>query len=146
MLYLGSDHRGYKLLQNLQDFLRSNKIPFACLTPHFSKDDDYPKVAEAVARAVLKKKGRGVVICGSGGGVMVAANKIKGIRCGLGFATAQVKNMTSDDGLNILALSADFTKPALARDLVRVFIRAKTSLAERHRRRLQEISALEKGN
>jgi len=131
-------------MQILAVFLKDNKVPFACLTPRFVKDDDYPAVADIVAKAVVKKKGKGIVVCGSGGGVSVAANKIKGVRCGLGFATAQVKAMTSDDGLNMLALSADFTKIAMAKDLTRVFIKAKTSLAERHRRRLQEIAVLEK--
>ncbi len=144
MLYLGADHRGFKLMTELIAFFKANRWPFVCLTPDFKKNDDYPTVAEIVARTVVKKKGRGLLVCGSGGGMTVAANKINGVRCGLGFATAQVKAMASDDGLNILAVAADYTKPALAKDLARVFIKAKGSLAERHRRRLAAVTALEK--
>jgi RpiB/LacA/LacB family sugar-phosphate isomerase len=114
------------------------------LGTHSSDPVDYPDVAVAVARAVLSDVGkRGVLICGSGVGASVAANKVPGIRAGLCHDTYSAHQGVEHDDMNVLVLGARVIGIELARELVRAFLEARFTHEERHERRLGKIRALE---
>ena len=106
---------------------------------------DYPDFAEAVGRAVLDGTAeRGVLICGSGVGASVSANKLPGIRAGLCHDTYSARQGVEHDDMNVLVLGARIIGVELARELVRHFLSAKFTAEERHRRRVEKIGALER--
>lgn len=114
------------------------------LGTHSSDPVDYPDYAAAVARAVLDGRAdRGVIVCGSGAGACIAANKLNGIRAGLAHDTYTAHQMVEHDDANVLCLGSRVIGRALAEDLVRVFIEARFSRDDRHVRRLDKIKALE---
>jgi len=105
---------------------------------------DYPDYARAVAQAVLQGRAeRAVLICGSGAGACVAANKFRGIRAATCHDSFSARQSVEDDDVNVLCLGARVIGPELAADLVRDYVNARFSGAERHRRRLGEIAAFE---
>jgi ribose 5-phosphate isomerase B len=107
--------------------------------------DDYPDYAERVSRAILDGRAeRAVLICGSGVGASVAANKFPGIRAALCHDTFSAHQGVEDDSMNVLCLGARVVGPSLAEELVAAFLRARFSEAERHARRLAKILAFEK--
>jgi ribose 5-phosphate isomerase B len=146
MIYLGSDHRGFELKGKIKNWLTEWGYDFEDLGPYiYNKDDDYPDAAKTVAERVLAQKGnKGVLICGSGIGIIVAANKVKGIRAGSISTEAQVRASVNDEDLNIIGLSADYTEEDVAREIVRAFIETKFSEAERHVRRVKKLAEMEK--
>ena len=106
--------------------------------------DDYPDYARAVAQAVLEGRAeRAVLLCGSGAGACVAANKFKGIRAATCHDSFSARQCVEDDNVNVLCLGARVIGPELAVDLVRDYVNARFSGAERHRRRLGKIAAFE---
>lgn len=108
--------------------------------------DDYPDRAEAVARAVVEGRAeRGIVVCGSGAGAAIAANKIRGVRSCMCHDSFSARQGVEDDGMNVLSLGARVIGEELAAELIRDFLGARFSGAERHRRRLGKIEALEWG-
>lgn len=147
MIFIASDHRGFKLKNQLIEFLKLTGREISDLVPfEFDENDDYTDYAAAVAEKVTADPtGRGIVICGSGVGVAVAANKIRGARAGTIFSPEQAEQAVNDDNLNVLALSADFTPMAEAEKIVMAFLNAKFSDDERYRRRIQKIKDLENG-
>jgi len=105
---------------------------------------DYPDYARAVAEAVLEGRAeRAVLICGSGAGASVAANKFRGIRAATCHDSFSARQSVEDDDVNVLCLGARVIGPELAADLVRDYVNARFSGAERHRRRLGKIAAFE---
>ena len=105
---------------------------------------DYPDYARAVAQAVLEGRAeRAILICGSGAGASVAANKFRGIRAATCHDSFSARQCVEDDDVNVLCLGARVIGPELAADLVRDYVNARFSGAERHRRRLGEIAAFE---
>ena len=109
-----------------------------------STPDDYPDRAAALAREIVEGRcERGILICGSGVGASVAANKIKGIRAGLAHDTYSAHQGVEHDDMNVLCLGARVVGQALALELVRAFVGARFSGEERHRRRLEKIIGLE---
>jgi ribose 5-phosphate isomerase B len=105
---------------------------------------DYPDYAHAVATAILSGRAeRAVLICGSGAGACVAANKFRGIRAATCHDTFSARQCVEDDDVNILCLGARVIGPQLALELVRTYIQARFSGAERHRRRVAKIAAFE---
>lgn len=149
-VYVGADHRGFTLAEELLVWLMENNVAVVNVGP--SKripTDDYVDYAQDVAKRVAQVIGfghddtRGIVVCGSGVGVDITANKIKGIRCGLGFSVEQVKNARADDDINILALASDFVNEAQAKEIVKAFLETPFSREERHKRRIEKISKLE---
>lgn len=164
MLYLGADHRGFKLKEKLKEWLTSKKIKFKDLGAlKFDPGDDYPDIAKKVAEKVVlfrhpeqgirqpaerlvegssdlaKSVNKGVLICGSGGGVCIAANKIKGVRAGIGFRPQQVRKMVEDDDLNILCLASDYTTKFKAFQLTKIFLNSKFAKKKRFLRRIKKI-------
>ena len=149
-VYLGADHRGFKLAEELFVWFAENNIAVVNAGPsEYNPHDDYVDYAAEVAKRVSQVVGyghedtRGIVICGSGVGVDIAANKIKGVRCGLGFSVEQVLSARKDDDINILALAADFIDEKQAKEIVKVFLETPFSGEERHKRRIEKIKKLE---
>jgi ribose 5-phosphate isomerase B len=141
---LGSDHAGFELKQALASYLRELGHEITDEGTYSSAPVDYPDYAEAVGRAVLSGHAeRGVLICGSGVGACVAANKLRGIRAGLCHDTYSAHQGVEHDDMNVLVLGSRVIGAELAKDLVRTYVSATFSGAERHRRRLTKILALE---
>ena len=142
---LGADHRGFALKNELLGWLQQDyeiqDLGARTLVP----DDDYPDVAAAVARAVtLKTVQRGIIVCGSGVGACIAANKIPGIRACLCHDTYSAHQGVEHDDMNILCLGTDVVGFELARELINTFLKASFIGEERHQRRLKKILNIER--
>lgn len=143
-LALGSDHAGYELKQVLVEFLRSAGHEVLDVGTCSTAAVDYPDFAEAVAAAVLDGRSeRGVLICGSGVGVSVAANKIPGIRAAVCHDGYSAHQGVEHDDMNVLVLGSRVIGLELAKDLVSNYLRAQFTHEERHMRRLAKVKAIE---
>jgi ribose 5-phosphate isomerase B len=141
---IGSDHAGFQLKNAMGDVLRSMGNDVLDVGAFNENPSDYPDFAEAVGRAVLDGKAeRGVLICGSGVGASVAANKLPGIRAGMCHDTYSAHQGVEHDNINVQVLGSRVIGVALAHDLVKTFMGAKFSNEERHVRRLGKVKALE---
>jgi ribose 5-phosphate isomerase B len=142
---LGTDHGGYQLKTAMAATIeRAGHEVLDCGAAALDSDDDYPVFAERVALAVTSGRAdRGLVLCGSGVGASVAANKIHGVRAALCHDTFSAHQGVEDDDMNVLCIGARVVGASLAAELVEAFLRAKFSGAERHRRRLEMVRALE---
>jgi ribose 5-phosphate isomerase B len=141
---IGSDHAGFQLKNAMGDLLRSMGNEVLDIGAFNENPSDYPDFAEAVDLAILDGKAeRGVLICGSGVGASVAANKLPGIRAGMCHDTYSAHQGVEHDNINVLVLGSRVVGIALAQDLVRTFMGAKFSNEERHVRRLGKVKALE---
>jgi len=141
---MGADHAGFSLKRDLVSYLKSLKHEVLDLGTNSQDPVDYPDYAEAVGRAIVDGKAeRGVLVCGSGVGASVAANKIPGIRAGLCHDTYSARQGVEHDDMNVLVFGARVIGPELARELARVYLEATFSGEERHRRRLEKVARLE---
>ncbi|MBI4494437.1 MAG: ribose 5-phosphate isomerase B [Chloroflexi bacterium] len=141
---MGADHAGYALKERLAAALRQEGHEVLDLGTHGPQPVDYPDYAAAVARAVQQGQvERGVVVCGSGIGACVAANKLRGIRAGLAHDTYSAHQGVEHDDVNVLCLGSRVIGEALALEVLRAFLGARFSGEERHRRRLAKVAALE---
>jgi ribose 5-phosphate isomerase B len=142
---IGSDHAGFALKESLTAYLRQLGHQVVDIGTHSTEAVDYPDYAEALGRALLDGLAeRGVLICGSGVGASVAANKLPGIRAGLCHDTYSAHQGVEHDEMNVLVLGGRVIGPELARELVTAYLGAMFTGEERHRRRLEKISALER--
>jgi len=141
---IAADHAGFLLKQELASSLRSSGYEVSDLGTNSTDPVDYPDYAEALAHALLSGKAdRGVLICGSGVGASVAANKVPGIRAGLCHDTYSAHQGVEHDDMNVLVLGARVIGVELARELVRAFLGAVFSREARHVRRVGKIHAIE---
>ena len=141
---IGADHAGFDLKQILAAYLRHHGHQVIDKGTDSDEPVDYPDFAEAVSQVVLSGAAeRGVLICGSGVGASVAANKLPGIRAGLCHDTYSARQGVEHDDMNVLVLGARVIGIEVARELVDNFLAAQFTGAERHRRRLDKIRALE---
>jgi RpiB/LacA/LacB family sugar-phosphate isomerase len=141
---IASDHAGFELKQVLADFLRKQGHQVIDIGTHSTEPVDYPDFAEALALKVLRgESDRGILICGSGVGASVAANKISGIRAGLCHDSYSAHQGVEHDDMNVLVLGARVIGTELAKDLCLSFLKAQFSGEERHRRRLNKILSIE---
>lgn len=156
-VFVGADHRGFQLKEKLKPWLSGLGYEVIdCGNRMYDKADDYPDFSFAVADALAKeeleyspKKGStllraGIVVCGSGVGVTVAANKVRGARCSTGISVEEVRLGREDDDLNILAISANYTGEEKAKEMIRAFLTTPFKGDERHTRRLRKIVDREK--
>lgn len=143
---VGTDHAGFSLKPSVVEAIRRAGHEVLDVGAYaVDQNDDYPDFAAAVARAVIDRRAeRGVILCGSGVGASVAANKFAGIRSALCHDTFSARQGVEDDAMNVLTLGARVIGPSLAAELVRVFLAATFSDAERHRRRLEKVKAFER--
>lgn len=144
-LAIAADHAGYELKEILRGELQAMGHQVLDLGTHDpGQPDDYPDFAVALGRTIQTGQAeRGVLICGSGVGAAVAANKLPGIRAGLCHDTYSAHQGVEHDDMNVLALGSRVIGPALAQELVAAFLRATYTGEERHARRLAKIRALE---
>ena len=144
-IVLAADHAGYQLKQYLKHLVSSlgyRVIDAGTFQPELP--DDYPDWAEALADRLQKGEAkRGILICGSGVGVCVAANKIPGIRAGICHDSYSARQGVEHDDMNVLVLGARIIGEELAADLVRNFLGAAFSNEDRHVRRLAKVHAIE---
>src|SRR2546430_9210902 len=142
---IGADHAGFALKQLIGGDLRDLGHEVIDLGTDSMDPVDYPDYAEAVGKVILDGKAdRGILVCGSGVGASVAANKIPGIRAAVCHDTYSARQGVEHDDMNVLVLGARIIGSELARELVRNFLAAKFTHEERHVRRLGKINALEK--
>ncbi|MDP6448677.1 MAG: ribose 5-phosphate isomerase B [Dehalococcoidales bacterium] len=142
---LGADHGGFPLKVELLPWLKDQGYDILDLGAHtLGPTDDYPDFAIAVADAVGSGKGeRGIIICGSGVGVSIAANKVPGVRAGTCHDTYSAHQGVEHDDMNVLCLGARIIGGELARELVTAFLCAKFTGEERHLRRRQKVLDIE---
>src|SRR5262245_41641540 len=144
-IVIGADHAGFELKQKIAaDLCRSGHDVIDKGTDS-NAPVDYPDFAEAVCRAVIDREAeRGIVVCGSGVGASVAANKVIGIRAGLCHDTYSARQGVEHDDMNVLVLGARVIGSELARELVDNFLVAQVTSGEQHLRRVERIKALER--
>ena len=147
-LAIACDHAGYELMIKLAEMLRGEGHQIDVAWPDsYDPEDDYPDAAAALGRAVAAGKAeRGILICGSGVGASVAANKIRGVRAGLCHDTYSAHQGVEHDDVNVLCLGARIIGEATAQELVRAFLGASLTKEERHVRRLNKTLALVKND
>jgi len=142
---IGADHAGFALKQLIGGDLRDLGHEVIDLGTDSMDPVDYPDYAEAVGKVILEGKAdRGILVCGSGVGASVAANKLPGIRAALCHDTYSARQGVEHDDMNILVLGGRVIGSELARELVHAYLAALFTKEERHRRRLEKIKALEK--
>jgi RpiB/LacA/LacB family sugar-phosphate isomerase len=141
---VGSDHAGFHLKQEVAEALRKEGHEVLDVGTQSTAPVDYPDFAEALGLAVRDGRAeRGVLICGSGVGAAVAANKLPGVRAAICHDTYSAHQGVEHDDMNVLVLGGRIVGPALAHELVRAYLGARYTGEERHARRLAKIKALE---
>jgi ribose 5-phosphate isomerase B len=141
---VGADHAGVEMKRDLAGTLAQQGHEILDLGTHSTAAVDYPDIAEAVATAVRNGQvDRGVIVCGSGAGVAVAASKFPGVRAAICHDCYTARQAVEHDDVNILCIGARVVGPALARTLAETFLAASFDAEERHMRRLAKIDAIE---
>ena len=142
---IGSDHAGFELKQILIEYVRTLGHEVLDVGTDGPDPVDYPDFAAKVGKAIIVGESeRGVLICGSGVGASVSANKIPGVRAAVCHDCYSSRQGVEHDDMNVLVLGARIVASSLAKDLVRIFLSAEFTGEERHMRRLEKITALEK--
>ena len=143
-LVIGSDHAGYNLKEELKQFLSSKNYNVLDVGTNSTHSVDYPDYAEALSKVIISKEAdRGILICGSGVGACIAANKLPGIRACLCHDTYSAHQGVEHDDMNVIVLGGKIIGPELAKDLVISFLSASFINEERYIRRLNKVKALE---
>ncbi len=141
-IYIGADHRGFKLKEHLKSVLKNEAYDVVDVgAVVYDKNDDYPDYARPVAKHVgaAPDTDRGILICGSGFGMTIAANKYKNVRAALPASADHVYQARHDSDANVLCLAADFTDEETADQIVKTFLAAPFGKEERYARRLEKI-------
>lgn len=142
---IGADHAGYALKEMLAAWLRERGHQVSDAGTHSEQSVDYPDFALSVSREVAAGRAeRGVLVCGSGVGTCIAANKITGVRAAVCHDTFSARQGVEDDAMNVICLGARVIGPSLALEILAAFLNAKFSAAERHARRLDKVLKMEK--
>jgi ribose 5-phosphate isomerase B len=144
-IVIGADHAGFELKEHVSRILEEKGHEIVDVGAHeYDKSDDYPDFGEAVGRAIVAGRGeRGILICGSGVGASIAANKIKGIRACLCHDIYSATQGVEHDDMNVLCLGGEIVGEALALKLVHGFLSAEFNGGDRYKRRLDKVLALE---
>jgi ribose 5-phosphate isomerase B len=146
IIYIGADHRGFKLKEYLKGVLKNDIYEVVDVgAPELVPDDDYPEYAKLVAEKVsaAPADAKGILICGSGFGVDIVANKFRGVRSALASSPDHAFQARHDDDANVLSIAADFTDEAVAAKMVKVFLTTPFAHEPRYTRRLEEMTHLE---
>lgn len=145
-IYLGADHAGFELKNEIENYLEKKDYEIIDLGAHtFDKDDDYTDFAVKVARSVASARGsKGLLFCGSGQGMAIAANKVKGIRAVTAESVAEAKMTRTHNDANVLCLSGWNLSTSESVKIINAFLNTKFSKASRHVRRIHKISRIEK--
>ena len=146
VIYFGADHRGFNLKEALKNFAREQGYEVADLgNSRYDEHDDYPDFAALVAKKVSldPERSRGILVCGSGVGMDVAANKFPKVRSAVAISEDQIYVARHDDNVNVLSLAADFINESEAKKTVQVFLETPFGSDERYLRRLEKIMQIE---
>ena len=139
-LFLGADHAGYQLKESIKSWLIKTGHIVKDLSPTFDKDDDYPAHGKRVANAVVKTtNGFGILVCGSGVGISIAANRVKGARAFDAYDEHITKLAREHTDANIITLSGWYTSNTQAHTLIGLFLRTQFSTEKRHARRVKQL-------
>lgn len=142
-IIIGSDHGGYELKCRLIEFLKEKKYNIEDFGTHSKNSCDYPLIGFEVAEAVSKGKAdKGILICRSGIGMAIIANKLHGIRAAACYDKTMAKSSREHNDCNILVLAADYTDPKAAKELVDIWLSTEHT-GERHERRVKQIKEIE---
>jgi ribose 5-phosphate isomerase B len=140
MIAIGSDHGGYALKESVKKHLTERGIEFKDFGTYSLDSCDYPEFGRAVAEAVASGEcEKGIVICTTGIGISIVANKVKGIRCALCSETTTARLTREHNDANVLAMGGGFTGELLANEIVDVFLDTEFSGLEKHSRRISKI-------
>jgi len=143
--YLGSDHAGFKTKEALQKYLAKKDIKTIDLGTHNENRVDYPDFAEKVSKKVASDRGSfGLLVCGTGIGMCIAANKVKGIRAANPFDNYTARMAREHNNANVVCLGARTATIEKSKKILKAFIDAKPSKEKRHCQRVEKIMALEK--
>lgn len=143
MIAIGSDHGGYDLKQTVIKYMEENNIPYQDMGCGSRESCDYPVFGHAVAKAVAAGEcEKGIVICTTGIGISMCANKVSGIRCALCTDPLMAKMTRLHNDANMLALGGGITGPNLAVDIVDTFLNTEFSAEEKHQRRVSMIESI----
>lgn len=144
-VYLGSDHAGFELKEKLKGYLKERKLPYDDFGTGSLGSVDYPDYAIAVAKKVAKEKdSRGILICGTGTGMVIAANKVKGIRAVAAYDKYSAKMSRNDNDANVLCLRGRFFPFEKIKEIVSIWLKTPFSGELRHQRRINKIRRFEK--
>lgn len=144
MIYIAADHRGFRLKEEIKKWLEQQHYEFRDVGANkYEKDDDYPDISFKIAETVAVEQARGILVCGSGAGASIAANKVKGIRAGLCTSEKQAKSARNDDDINLLCLSADSVSVEENIKITSVFLATMFGSEERYIRRINKIKKYE---
>jgi ribose 5-phosphate isomerase B len=148
MIYLGTDHRGFKVKEKIKKYLKKLDYSFDDLgNKIFDPEDDYPDFTEKVASRVSQNpKNKGILFCGSAIGMTIFANKFEGVRAAQCFNEKMAELSRSHNDANVLCISADFLPLAKIKRIVKIWLKTKFSGKERHKRRLAKIKNYERKN
>lgn len=148
MIYLGADHGGFALKEKIKDWLSEWNFQFKDLgNTIFNPDDDYPDFAMPVAEKVNQVSGDlGILVCRSGQGMDVVANKFPGIRSVLCFSVPHARQSRQHLDANVLCLASDYVSEVEVKEIIHAFLTTEFSSEERHQRRLAKIQKLEEKN
>jgi len=141
-VFIGADHRGFKLKNSIIEYLQQHDIRVEDMGNMVEDpNDDYPEYANKVATALLQNPSEfmGITICGSGIGVSMAANRHKGIRCGLCLTVDAAHHGRANDHINVLALASDYTSEEEAFKIVKTFLQTPVNEAEKYLRRAHQL-------
>ena len=142
---IAADHAGFELKERLARFVADSGHAVTDLGTHSTDPVDYPDFAAAVGRAVTTGKAeRGIVVCGSGAGAAIAANKVRGVRCVLAHDTYTAHQAVEHDDANVIALGARVIGTLLAEEVLTSFLGAEFSGIDRHAARVEKIADLER--
>lgn len=143
-IYIASDHAGYKLKEKIKDYLKRNNYKFEDFGTFSTESVDYPEYAFKVGNAVAESKNsKGILICGSGNGMAIAANKVNGVRAALCYDLYTAKYSRLHNNANILCLRSRKFKSSFAIRIVGVWLKTKFTNVSRHKRRVKQISDYE---
>ena len=145
IIFIGADHAGFKLKEKIKEILAENGYDYIDMgNKKYTPGDDYPDHAKSVAVKVSGTGGRGILVCDSGVGVCIAANKIHGIRAVNACNTKMAKMSRLHNDSNILCLGQDYLEPGQAGEIIKAWLETGFSPEERHHRRIGKINSMER--
>ena len=145
MIYLGADHRGFNLKESIKNYLQSNNIDYTDCGTNSIEIAHYPEIAKSLLKQMDPKKDKAILICGSGIGMCMVANKFKGIRAGMCDSIEAAKDGKQHSDLNVLVLPGDFIDNDLAFKITQTWLNSRF-LDGRYKTRLEMITQIEKEN
>ncbi|MBR9680289.1 MAG: ribose 5-phosphate isomerase B [Candidatus Altiarchaeota archaeon] len=144
MIFVGADHAGFELKESIKKYLTTSEISFEDFGAHkLNEKDDYPDFAKLVCEKIQKESDRGILICGTGQGMTIAANKFKGIRASLCWNEETVTVAAKHNDANVLCLPGRLISKELGVKLVKLWLNFEFSGEVRHNRRIEKIRGFE---